>query len=390
MCGVREQERIRRQERKNRDAFRQLLVVCAEDGSLTHRSHWKDFMAKVKDKEEYLEVTKNTSGSTPKEMFHDHVEELEKKYQEAKTKVKDVMKDNKLAVAPSMEYEAFAESLRQASASTVEEVGPSTLKLVFDSLMEKAKEREEKEAKKKKRMVEDLHSTLKKKGCTVSSTWEQMKPLIVDSSSYKAFADEEETRKAFDEYLVALQEKSERKAREEAERRASKGHEEGEGHNGAATKDPASASAPKDGDNWNGVGDGDAQGMDTDRRHGAEEGDEGKKDKDRRSSKDKDKDKDKDKGHRSSQHASGSKKSRKHGDGEDGSDGDDDKSKKRHKSSRSSKDKDKDKERERERDKERDRERDSKRIKGDKAGKEGAPEAVEARVADVGRSRHSP
>uniref|UniRef100_A0A2P2MEM0 Pre-mRNA-processing protein 40A isoform X3 n=1 Tax=Rhizophora mucronata TaxID=61149 RepID=A0A2P2MEM0_RHIMU len=73
-----QKEQLRRAERKNRDNFRKLLEEHVACGSLTAKTHWRDYCLKVKDLPEYHAVAKNTSGSTPKDLFEDVAEELEK------------------------------------------------------------------------------------------------------------------------------------------------------------------------------------------------------------------------------------------------------------------------------------------------------------------------
>lgn len=95
---------MRRQERKNRDGFRKMLEEHVADGTLNARTRWRDYCAQVlelyyfseillkdpfldplhftnpqiKDSQSYLAVASNTSGSTPKELFDDVIEELGK------------------------------------------------------------------------------------------------------------------------------------------------------------------------------------------------------------------------------------------------------------------------------------------------------------------------
>lgn len=40
-------EKLRRTERKNRDAFRKLMEEHVADGSLTAKAHWRDYCSKV-------------------------------------------------------------------------------------------------------------------------------------------------------------------------------------------------------------------------------------------------------------------------------------------------------------------------------------------------------
>ncbi|MCH82958.1 pre-mRNA-processing protein 40A-like, partial [Trifolium medium] len=62
---------------------------------------------------------------------------------------------------------------------------PSLKKLVFEELLERAKEKEEKEAKKRKRLADDFfHLLYSIKDITESSKWEDFRPLIEDSQEF--------------------------------------------------------------------------------------------------------------------------------------------------------------------------------------------------------------
>lgn len=45
--SIQMQEQARRQERKNRDQFRKMLEVHVADGTLTAKTHWRDYCAQV-------------------------------------------------------------------------------------------------------------------------------------------------------------------------------------------------------------------------------------------------------------------------------------------------------------------------------------------------------
>ncbi|KAF3954921.1 hypothetical protein CMV_019793, partial [Castanea mollissima] len=73
-----QKEQLRRAERKNRDEFRLLMEGHVATGILTAKTHWHDYCLKVKDLPQYQAIASNISGSTPKELFEDVAEELEK------------------------------------------------------------------------------------------------------------------------------------------------------------------------------------------------------------------------------------------------------------------------------------------------------------------------
>ena len=54
-------------ERRNRDAFCALLLSERDAGRLHARSRWKDFILRERENPAYVDVSKNLSGSTPRE-----------------------------------------------------------------------------------------------------------------------------------------------------------------------------------------------------------------------------------------------------------------------------------------------------------------------------------
>ncbi|XP_042506427.1 pre-mRNA-processing protein 40A-like isoform X2 [Macadamia integrifolia] len=216
-----EKEQQRRAERKNRDEFRKLMEEHVAEGMLAAKTHWRDYFMKVKELPAFIAVSKNTSGSTPKDLFEDVVEELENQYHDDKTRIKDGMKLEKINMASSWTFEDF-------KASIIEVVGSPTisdinLKLVYEELIERIKEKEEKEAKKRQHLADDftdiLHSI---KEITASSKWEDSKSLFEDSQEYRAIGEENFRREVFEEYVTHLQEKAKEKERKREEEKAKK------------------------------------------------------------------------------------------------------------------------------------------------------------------------
>ncbi|XP_027363511.1 pre-mRNA-processing protein 40A-like isoform X2 [Abrus precatorius] len=236
-----QKEELRKTERKNRDEFRKLMEEHIASGILTAKTHWRDYYSKVKDLPAYLAVASNTSGSTPKDLFEDVAEELEKQYHEEKSRIKDAVKLAKITLLSTWTFEDFKSALSKDISSPP--ISDFNLKLVFDELLERAREKEEKEAKKRKRLADDFfHLVYSIKDITASSKWEDSRPIIEDSQEFRSIGDESICKEIFEEYIVQLKEEakeSERKRkderakkekdREERERRKAKQRREKEG-----------------------------------------------------------------------------------------------------------------------------------------------------------------
>ncbi|KAL5558702.1 hypothetical protein UlMin_034913, partial [Ulmus minor] len=217
-------EQVRRMERKNRDEFRKLMEEHVADGTLSAKSHWRDYCLKVKDLPQYQAVASNTSGSTPKDLFDDVYEGLENLYHEDKGRVKDALKSGKVTIGSTLAFDDFKEAILEDLGSP--SVSDFNLKLVYEELIERAKEKEEKEARKRQRLADDFSKLLYTfKEITVSSIWEDCKQLFEESQEYRAIGEESITKEIFVEYIAHLQEKAKEKERKREEEKFRKDRE---------------------------------------------------------------------------------------------------------------------------------------------------------------------
>ncbi|KAL3514364.1 hypothetical protein ACH5RR_027081 [Cinchona calisaya] len=218
-----EKEQLRRAERKNRDAFRKMMEEHISAGILNAKTLWRDYCQKVKDSEAYQGVALNTSGSTPMDLFEDVSEELENQYHDDKTRIKDAVKLEKITVPPMWTFEDFKAAIKESISSEVSDIN---LQLVFEDLLERAKEKEEKEAKKRQRLAKDFIDFLSTiKEITATSNWEESKQLLEDSSEYRSIGEENSCKEIFEEYIARLQEKAKEKERKRGEEKARKERE---------------------------------------------------------------------------------------------------------------------------------------------------------------------
>ncbi|GAB2293747.1 hypothetical protein Dimus_038273 [Dionaea muscipula] len=222
-----QKELLRRVERKNRDEFRKLLEDDVAAGVLTAKTRWHEYCSKVRESSAYLAVVRNSSGSTPKDLFEDVVEGLENQYHDDKARIKDALKQCKITMTSTWTLEDFKTSISEEIGSPP--ITDVNLELVFDELLERIKEKEEKEAKKRQRVVDNftdlLHSL---KELDVSSTWEESKALFEDSDEYRAIEVESVAREIFEDYIILIQEKAKEKERKREEEKAKKEKEKEE------------------------------------------------------------------------------------------------------------------------------------------------------------------
>ncbi|KAF8081240.1 hypothetical protein N665_0899s0025 [Sinapis alba] len=172
-----QKEELKKAERKHRDEFRGLIDEHIATGELTAKTSWRDYLMKVKDLPVYSAIASNTSGATPKDLFEDAVEDLKRKYHELKSQIKDVLKLRKVTLSAGSTFDEFKVSVSESIGFP--SIPDVKLKLVFDDLLERAKEKEEKEARKQTRNTEKLVDMLRSfKYITASSSWEDSKHLV--------------------------------------------------------------------------------------------------------------------------------------------------------------------------------------------------------------------
>uniref|UniRef100_A0ACD5TB50 Uncharacterized protein n=1 Tax=Avena sativa TaxID=4498 RepID=A0ACD5TB50_AVESA len=217
-----QKEQKMRQERKNRDEFRKMLEQHVADGTLNAKTHWREYCAQVNDSHAYLAVASNMSGSMPKELFEDVMEELDKQYQDDKTLVKDEVKSGKIHMVASCTLEEFQATVTEDN--KFKGISNINIKLIYEDQIERLREKEQKEAKKRQQRLGDnfLDLLYSIKEITATSTWYDSKSQFDDTVEYRDLSSETYARELFGEYIVRLKERSKEKERIREEEKAKK------------------------------------------------------------------------------------------------------------------------------------------------------------------------
>jgi len=101
-----EKMQIRRQERKSRTAFGELLNELTAKDLINVRTRWKNLLPLIKDDPRYLAII-NQTGSTPRDLFDDKIEELETQFDEEKRKIKNYIKEKGFSFTTKTTFEEF-------------------------------------------------------------------------------------------------------------------------------------------------------------------------------------------------------------------------------------------------------------------------------------------
>lgn len=218
-----EKEERKRQERLNRDAFRALLAKHRAEGIINAATRWREYLPVVKEEASYEAVERNTSGSRPKELFQDILEEMEAEFAKQRDLVRAAVKERGIEVGVDSTLESFKAALAEGDQAGLEGVAEASIKLYHEELVGRAKEEAYKAEKKARRAREDFLYMLKHmRDIRADTTWEAAADLCRSEPEWEGVAGDEERKAAFEEYVEKLKAK-------EAERSERKRGREGEG-----------------------------------------------------------------------------------------------------------------------------------------------------------------
>jgi len=246
-----EKMQIRRQERKNRTAFGELLNELTAKDLINVRTRWKNLFPLIKDDPRYLAIINQTGRSTPRDLFDDKIEELETQFDEEKRKVKNFIKEKGFSFTTKTTFEEFLQFFGSnvkidtfnsaannsttstamtstASSSTFMDTStitqtitlpgstqPINIKVLYEEFVDRATSKEKNEDKKKRKTFDSFKELLKSlKQITPATQLSEIVPLVQEHDTYKVLTDEERDQ-AFVEYLEYLQKKSEKHDKDE-------------------------------------------------------------------------------------------------------------------------------------------------------------------------------
>jgi pre-mRNA-processing factor 40 len=137
------------------------------------------------------------------------------------------MKSRKISMVSSWLFEDFKSAISEDLST--QQISDINLKLIYDDLVGRVKEKEEKEARKLQRLAEEFTNLLHTfKEITVASNWEDSKQLVEESQEYRSIGDESVSQGLFEEYITSLQEKAKEKERKRDEEKVRKEKERDE------------------------------------------------------------------------------------------------------------------------------------------------------------------
>lgn len=224
-----------RRERRNRDAFKDLLRELKADGHIKAGSKWMNVYPLVKDDHRFTDMLGQT-GSTPLDFFWDIVEEEELILRSKRNDVLDVLDDEHYEITPQTTVDSFLDVVRNDRRTA--NFDTESLQLIFERQKEKVSKRAEESSyyaeKRQRRAIDDLRSRIKHLDppVSLSDTWDRVRPRVESTPEYKALDTDEPRKMAFDKFQRRLREKTE-DAERDRERRHRDRHESRNGVSGS-------------------------------------------------------------------------------------------------------------------------------------------------------------
>ncbi|MCD7472785.1 hypothetical protein HAX54_014147 [Datura stramonium] len=138
-------------------------------------------------------------------------------YLDDKSRIRDAVRMTEIGLTSTWMLEDFKVAIAKYISSPP--ISDTNLKFVFEELLERAREREEKEAKRRKRLADEFYELLHaSKEITASSKWEDCKSLFGD----RIMGDESLLLEIFDKFVNELKERAKEKERKRQEDKARK------------------------------------------------------------------------------------------------------------------------------------------------------------------------
>ncbi|KRY60925.1 WW domain-containing protein, partial [Trichinella britovi] len=199
--------REKRQCRKRREAFQQMLDEMYKMGVLTCHSLWRVLYPTFAKDPRFTEML-GQPGSTPLDLFKFYVINLKERFDSDKRILKTILKEKKFNVEVETAYEEFLKQVQDDTRTA--DIAVCNLKQCFEVLVERAKLKEKdrmKEDLRRKKALQDSFTEIFRKlvpPLEPTSTWEQVRPLVCEDPDFQILTEEEDRIGAFNDFIEYL------------------------------------------------------------------------------------------------------------------------------------------------------------------------------------------
>lgn len=207
----------KRQERKRRTAFKNLLDRLVKENKLKVYTKWKDILPELEEEKAFLHMV-GQSGSTPLDLFRDVIIRFEEDVKDKLIAIERIVMQNHIKVLPKTTFEEFEQSVNSHGVFFDEDA----LRVAFDRLMAESlaieKEEKRREERRLRRSMDDFKSVLKRASppITLKTPWVEAAALVSHKPEYSDLA-EEHRLPVFEKYISRLAEKAKDEGSEDGE-----------------------------------------------------------------------------------------------------------------------------------------------------------------------------
>ncbi|CAH8853167.1 unnamed protein product [Trichobilharzia szidati] len=202
----RERRKQKREQRKNREAFIVLLEELHERKLLTSISLWKD-LYQIINKDDRFHKMLAQRGSTPLDLFKFYVESLKARFPAEKKIIKEILKYSSTPFDTSVTFDDFCSIITADERS--KGIDDGNLRLAYDSLLEKAqnreRERQRDDARRMRKLEQNFCEMLSSSNFIQPTTsWEEVREKLGDHPAFKGLSLESERIRLFKEHIMSI------------------------------------------------------------------------------------------------------------------------------------------------------------------------------------------
>jgi len=203
----RNKKRVKRLQRKNRDSFLLLLDELHDNGKLTSMSLWVELYPIISTDLRFSAML-GQPGSNPLDLFKFYIEDLKSRFHDEKKIIKEILKERSFVVDVNTTFEVFATLVCDDKRSLTLDAG--NVKLTYNSLLEKAENKEKEKQKEENRRIKKLESgfraLLKEKEVNHLAEWEEARPTLESDPAFESISVEADRIRIFKEYQRDMEE----------------------------------------------------------------------------------------------------------------------------------------------------------------------------------------
>lgn len=203
----REKKIFKRQCRKNRDNFLELIDKLYADGKIKTNTTWLEFFPLIVNDIRFTALL-GQPGSMPLDLFKFFIEDLKVRYHNAKKLIKEIMRDKNLDIELKTTFDEFASLILEDSRA--DNFDEKIMKQVFEALMEKIqlkeKDRIKEETKKIKKLESNFKNMLQDLNIDFELPWMEIRHKIDNEDEFLAIGNEEDRIRIYKNFQHDMEE----------------------------------------------------------------------------------------------------------------------------------------------------------------------------------------